>query len=427
MVKLLQATIFYQTSGYMLQFGAIVVFARVLGSEGQGILAVFRSLGQILVSLIWFGIPSSIVFFIGKDKHYFKSLLKHCLEWFGIVFTVLVLVSFVLPIDRIPKVCVIEQHLSYLLAFVFLLALFNLFQGLMLSLKKYFYYNLFAFGLGFTIFIGSILTSFVSIDDNRLTMAIGAYLAGYMIMVVYGLSLTILEGRKLNRPSVDKLNFIDQFRVSLRGYISSLASLLLFRMDLFLVAYFLSFKEVGIYSIALFCAEMITKIPNWTASILTPMVASAEDGHVRRTIYLLYTSVIIAAILGIGMALIIKIFPTIISTILGRDFIGVEICLLFLLPRVLMQSGVGILAANLAGKGYPWYHPAGCTIPLIFLVLLDIILIPRLGINGAALGNSLAYVCAVLIFWIGFRKYNELNEDVRLKTYWRAMRGYLHG
>ena len=92
-----------------------------------------------------------------------------------------------------------------------------------------------------------------------------------------------------------------------------------------------------------------------------------------------------------------------------------------------MQSGVGILAANLAGKGYPWYHPAGCTIPLIFLVLLDVILIPRLGINGAALGNSLAYVSATIVFWIGFRKCNEVAEDVCLKTYWCTMRGYLYG
>ena len=53
-------------------------------------------------------------------------------------------------------------------------------------------------------------------------------------------------------------------------------------------------------------------------------------------------------------------------------------------------------------------------------------MIPRFGVNGAALGNSLAYVSAAVIFWVGFRKCNEVTEDVCLKTYWCTMRGYIH-
>ena len=172
---------------------------------------------------------------------------------------------------------------------------------------------------------------------------------------------------------------------------------------------------------------MVTKIPGWTASILTPMVASNEGGHVRRTLYLFYSAIFTAVILGILILSGITLFPSFISNLIGKDFIGIEVCLLFLLPRVIMQSGVGILAANLAGKGYPWYHPVGRTIPLIFLVLLDIVLIPKLGINGAALGGSLAHVSAVIVFWVGFHKYNEITDDVSLKSYWCTIRGYLHG
>jgi len=152
-----------------------------------------------------------------------------------------------------------------------------------------------------------------------------------------------------------------------------------------------------------------------------PMVASNEGGHVRRTVYLFYSAIIIALLLGLLFVLGIMAFPNFISNLAGKDFTGVEICLLLLLPRVIMQSGVGILAANLAGKGYPWYHPAGCTIPLIFLVLLDIILIPRLGINGAALGNSLSFISAVAVFWIGFKKHNDFSKDINFKNYFNRI------
>ena len=48
----------------------------------------------------------------------------------------------------------------------------------------------------------------------------------------------------------------------------------------------------------------------------------------------------------------------------------------------------------------------GCIVPLLLLILFDFMLIPRLGVYGAALGSSLAFIRSVIIFWIGFKKYN---------------------
>jgi len=426
MFKLIRLTVFFQALGYLLQFGAFFLFAKMLGAENQGILTIFRASGQIIASLLLFGLPLGIIYFVGKDRDLFLPVLRNCVKLFLFVFPLLVLFLYVLPIDRLPKVYLIGKYIPYLLIFVFFSSLFGIFQLSILSLKKYLYYNLFAFGAGIIIFGLSVSIWFTPDVYNKLNLAIMAYLVTYGLMFIYG-AILVFNGRRKLKNKGKRQPFWEQFKVGFRGFISSLASLLLFRLDLFLVVYFLSIKEVGIYSIALFGAEMVTKIPGWSAAILRPMVASKEEGYVKRTVYLSYSAIIIALLLGLLFVLGIMAFPHFISNLVGKDFTGVEICLLLLLPRVIMQSGVEILAANLAGKGYPWYHPVGCTIPLIFLVLLDMILIPRLGINGAALGNSLAYVSAAIIFWIGFRKYNELIEDVRLKTYWCAMRGYLHG
>lgn len=426
MFKLIRLTVFFQGLAYLLQFSAFFLFAKMLGAENQGILTIFRALGQIIALLLWFGLPGGIIYFVGKDRNLFLSVITNCFKLFLIVFPLLVLFLYILPIDKLPKVYLIGKYIPYLLIFVFFLSFFSIFQRSILSLKKYLYYNLFAFGAGFIIFGLSVSIWFTPDVYNKLNFAIMAYLVTYGLMFIYGTILVFNERRKIKNRG-KRQSLWEQFKVGFRGFISSLAALLLFRLDLFLVGYFLSLKEVGIYSIALFGAEMVTKIPGWSAAILTPMVASNEGGHVKRTVYLFYSAIIIALLMGLLFVLGIMAFPNFISNLAGKDFTGVETCLLLLLPRVIMQSGVGILAANLAGKGYPWYHPVGCTIPLILLVLLDIILIPRLGINGAALGNSLAYVSATIVFWIGFRKYNELTEDVRLKTYWCAMRGYLHG
>jgi O-antigen/teichoic acid export membrane protein len=180
-------------------------------------------------------------------------------------------------------------------------------------------------------------------------------------------------------------------------------------VDLFIVGYYLSLKEVGIYSVALFSAEMITRVPYWAAGILTPVVASNEEGNVKKTVYMFYASIIVAIGLGILIISVLLFLPGLIPKMTGKDFQGAEILIFLLLPRVVMQSGVGILAGNLAGKGYPFWHPLGTITGLILLVPLDMILIPRLGITGAPIGNSLAFVSTFVIFVIGFKKHNEMD------------------
>ena len=245
---------------------------------------------------------------------------------------------------------------------------------------------------------------------NKLTYAIIAYVIGYGFIFFYGFIVVFFEGRRLKNEPPKKITFFNQFNVGIRGFISNMAWMMLFRLDLFLVGYFLPLSRVGVYSVALFGAETVTKIPIWSSSILKPMVASNEEGHARRTVYLFYSSIITGFILGLFVLLILVILPNFITNLIGKDFSGAEVCLLLLLPRVIMQSGVAALAANLAGKGYPLHHPAGSVIALLYLILLDIILIPRFGINGAAIANSLAFIACFIVYYLGFQKYN--NESI---------------
>ncbi len=426
MFKLIRLTVFFQALGYLLQFGALFLFAKILGAEKQGILTIFRASGQIIASLLMFGLPAGIVYFVGKHRELFIPVLTNCVKLFLIVFSLLVLFLFILPIEKLPKVFSTDKYIPYLLAFVFFLSLSNIFQLSILSLKKYLYYNLFAFGAGLIIFVFSILIWVSPEVNSKLNFAITAYIVTYGILFIYGAILIFNQTRKIRNKEA-KQSFSGQIKVGLRGFISGIAALLLFRLDLFLVEYYLSFKEVGIYSIALFGSEMVTRIPGWSAAIISPMVASNEGGHVRRTVFLFYSAMIIALFLGSLFIMGIIIFPGFISDLAGKDFAGVETCMLLLLPRVIMQSGVGILGCEFGRQGVPLVSSGRMYCSAYFsCYYLDMILIPRFGVNGAALGNSLAYISAAVIFWVGFRKYNEVTEDVRLKTYWCTIQGYIH-
>ena len=413
MIKLLQQTVFFQAFGYLLQLIAFFIFARALGGRGQGVLAVFGATGQIITSFMWIGLPAGAAYYIAKENRCFLSAFKNCIKYFVPVFFSITLIIFLFPISDIPKINVLESYIPRLLIFVLLLSFFNIFQMLTLSLKKYLFYNLFPFGLGVVICIFSVLINLIPQSMSKLDFAITVYIISHGVMFVYGVTLFFIQGNRL-KIGRKTLPFLEQFKVGIRNFISNLAGLLMFRLDLFMVGFFLTFKEVGVYSVALFSAETITRIPRWCSAIISPMVASNEKGHVKRTIYLFYSTIIFSIFFGLVILLLISIFPGFISTLLGKDFSGSELCLLLLLPRVIMQGGARVLGANLAGKGYPWQHPAAAISGLVSVVLLDLLLIPKYGIAGAAVASSIGFTCTLIIVCIGFYVHNITNgESIR--------------
>ena len=404
-LKLVLQTVLFQGSGYVMQFIAFFLLARLLGAEDQGILTLFRTSGQIITSVLWLGVTGGIFYYMGKDEEHLPSLLFNSTAWFlstSALFSAGLLLFTSIPI---PALGTLKPYLPLFLAFIFFLGFFQLFESLSLSLKKYLAYNLFAFGLGLLLLAASVILFLLKDPTRKLFYSMAAYGISYALVCAYGLLTIQRHKRKLS--SAKKVKFFRQFSTGLKGFISNLTGLLLFKLDLFFVGYFLTVRDVGIYSIALFSAEMVTKIPYWSAGILTPIVASHEEGNVRKTLYMFYASLLVASVLGLFITGLIAVFPHGVSSLAGRDFRGVEILILLLLPRVIMQSGVGILAANLAGKGFPLWHPAGTLIGLVCLVPLDVLLIPRLGIIGAPLANSLAFVSTLIVFVIGFKRYNH--------------------
>jgi O-antigen/teichoic acid export membrane protein len=417
--KLVLQTVLFQGSGYVMQFIAFFLLARILGAEDQGILTLFRTSGQIITTVLWLGVTGGIYYYMGKDEEHLPSLLFNSAAWFLSTFALFSAGLLLFTSIPIPAIGPLKPYLPLFFAFIFFLGFFQLFESISLSLKRYLAYNLFAFGSGLLLLTASIILFLLKDPTQKLFYSMAAYGISYALICAYGLLTIRRQKQKLS--ATKNVRFFRQFSTGLKGFISNLTGLLLFKLDLFLVGYFLTVKDVGIYSIALFSAEMVTKIPYWSAGILTPIVASNEEGNVRKTLYMFYASLLVATVLGLLIAGLIALFPHGISSLAGRDFRGVEILILLLLPRVIMQSGVGILAANLAGKGFPLWHPAGTFIGLICLVPLDVLLIPRMGVVGAPLANSLAFTSTLIVFVIGFKRYNR-TTGISFKAFARDLK-----
>jgi len=102
----------------------------------------------------------------------------------------------------------------------------------------------------------------------------------------------------------------------------------------------------------------------------------------------------------------------IIRILLSRAFLGAYVPMLVLLPGVILLGLAKILFADILGRGYPQYSSIISGSSLVITIVLDLTLIPRMGITGAALASSVAYtfhfVQAIVLYAI-IRRRPALN------------------
>jgi O-antigen/teichoic acid export membrane protein len=103
----------------------------------------------------------------------------------------------------------------------------------------------------------------------------------------------------------------------------------------------------------------------------------------------------------------------VIDFVFSSAFSDAYIPLLVLLPGVVLLGGSKVLTNEIAGRGYPHYNSLNAALALVVTVVLDLVLIPRYGVLGAALASSAAYTL-ILFTAIGF--YLTVSRETKQKS-----------
>jgi O-antigen/teichoic acid export membrane protein len=182
------------------------------------------------------------------------------------------------------------------------------------------------------------------------------------------------------------------------AFLYNMAHLLNFRLDLLLVAYFLDARNVGWYSLASSITEALLYLPkSFGVAILTK--TAAESSRTETSSYkLAYKGVNLSIVLL--SILVAAAAPFVIPLVFSSNFIPVVKPLWLLIPGTIAMA-LGILASfHLFGLGNARLPSQAALAAMVATVVLDIILIPVLGIQGAALASSISYT---LFMWFAVR------------------------
>ena len=191
-----------------------------------------------------------------------------------------------------------------------------------------------------------------------------------------------------------------------RAHLSNILAFLNYRLDMFILGAMTNPAAVGIYTVSVRVAEQLWIFSSAISSVLLPHIAGMEDEEARRSMTslvsrnVLWLSVVAAlAVWGLSFVLVDALF--------GQAYHQAAAVLRILLPGIAVGGMARILSNHLAGIGRPQINMYFAMGTVSMNVVLNILLISRLGVAGAALATTITYganaLGKVLFFWLVLR------------------------
>jgi O-antigen/teichoic acid export membrane protein len=199
--------------------------------------------------------------------------------------------------------------------------------------------------------------------------------------------------------------------LGMRGVSSSLAMFATYRLDVFVVNYFLNPAEVGFYVLGVVISESLWQVPQAVAVTLSPRTArTARGGSAEFTCFVTRQVFLLACVVGLVMAIA---SPWLLPLIFGVRFAPSVAVIWWILPGTVAFAVAKVMAADLTARGKPEYNSMIAVLSAILTVLLDFALIPRMGIRGAALASSITYLVQAFLIGIALKSV--------IKASWRTL------
>lgn len=376
-----------------LSFFMVWLTAKYLGTAGRGQISLFLlnlSIIEIVSSVVGRG-PLVYLY----NRHSLSNILVLTIFW--AILSAIVISSFLFLFNFLAFDMLLNTILVSLLSS---LLLNN--YGILLGANRFFEYNLLrVLRTGLTIAVFLALFYFYKLPS------FGLYLVA--MYVSFGAALVIsfyiiLKKQKLSQPQNLKLTLMAFFKFGGLNQLSNIIQLGNYRATLYMLSKYVGISATGIFSLALTLTEAAWLFKD---SIVTShhsqvarqknLLEAAKNNNKLMLLSGLGTFLIMGFALLIPLSIYVKIF--------GEDFKGVKQVLFLLSPGIVALAVGAVISHYFSGVGKLKYFTLSSFAGFVVVLVSGFLLIPKYGINGAAVANALSYITtAVLLLVIYFGK-----------------------
>jgi O-antigen/teichoic acid export membrane protein len=401
-------------ANFVLGMAVSILTARLLGPQGKGILTLVFLLPALCVSLGSFGLGAANVYLLRRGGLRLGTLMGNS---FVVALAATILASVgvgaawpwlggrVMP-GVAPALAVLGMlSLPMLLLTDYLLSI-------LLGTERIVRYN--AVSLSAKAFSLVALAFALVVLRTGVTGAIVASLLGSLaaLLILLG-ALRAARREDSSHIRADFAALRRSLNYGLREHLGNMAMFLSYRIDMFFVAAFAGASAVGIYSVAVMMAEVFFYLPNAVSTVLFPRLAGrGEKEGAKQSAQ---TARVISAVVGMGALISIPLAAPVVRLAFSSAFLPAVPAFFALLPGVYALSVSKILSRYFtATLGRPLLNARAQAISLAVNLPLNVLLIPKFGIVGAAAASSVAYIAHAVVTLLLFRHHSGLSVRAAL-------------
>jgi O-antigen/teichoic acid export membrane protein len=381
-----------------------VVLARVLGPEGRGELAL------VVTSVTIMGLFQNICnggndILLGADNNRKQKLFLQSIIWILLLAALIMSSIAVLP-DRFIIQFLGSSSASLSIMFIIYLVFFSADEGLkrLLSARQdFFYIN--RTNLAIPLIYMTLLIIFLFI------LGYGVFTVLVFLALQHMLKVLAYTWRLFTKFKDEGIGWIpersltsESIRVGSRALLVGLPTILLLRVDIWILNYYETSAVVGIYQVAVSFSTMILVIAGILNSIVTAKAVSEKGGEARALLisklFFILSAVCYVPLLIFGEFIFVFLF--------GSEFRTSYFPAIYLWAAVIIWGFALPIGGHVVGKErYPMSAVIGMTLALGINITLNIILIPAFGAVGAAIASLIAYLFMAFAYMLIFyRLYN---------------------
>lgn len=274
----------------------------------------------------------------------------------------------------------------------------------------------------------SIMAVLIFVMELRTAKALlYSQLCGYTLATLVGWFLLLPNLRREGRePLKDSLKEMLHYGAFMQ--LSTLVSTLNKRLSLYLLNTHCDEKSLGVYASGTQVTEGVNIVGQSIGLVEFSALSNTEKAERASKLTLRFMK--LSVLLTFTALLVICLLPTsFFEWLFSGEFSDIHSVILLIAPGIVLFSAYTVLANYFSGTGKPKYNLYASLIGLSVTLVSAFIMIPWIGIHGAAITTSLTYLSLFVYQWIVFHRLtgSKLRELVPVREDWEWLRTEIKG